>query len=289
MITYATQRIEGLSVFYREAGDPRHPTLVLLGGFPSSSHMFRTLMPALQDHFHLIAPDYPGFGNTDLPDPASFAYTFDHLALITEQLLSELGVSRAGWYLQDYGGPIGNRILGRHPDWLEWLVLQNANCYEEGFTDAWEGMRHGLWVNRSLETEAPLEAFFSPEVVRSMYLQGHRDPKRISPDAWNMDLAFLARPYAHRAQLELFYDYRTNVALYPQWQAFLRDQQPATLILWGKGDIIFTPEGGTAYLRDLTNVDLHLLDSGHFVLEDQAEVAADLIVRFYQQRVAGRH
>ena len=288
MNTYATQRIEGLSVFYREAGDPRHPTLVLLGGFPTSSHMFRTLMPALQERFHLIAPDYPGFGNTDLPDPASFAYTFDHLALITEQLLLDLGVSRAGWYLQDYGGPIGNRILGRHPDWLEWLILQNANCYEEGFTAAWEGMRHGLWVNRSPETEAPLEAFFSPEGVRSMYLQGHRDPKRISPDAWNMDLAFLARPNAHRAQLDLFYDYRQNVALYPQWQAFLRNQQPATLILWGKGDIIFTPEGGTAYLRDLTNVDLHLLDSGHFVLEDQAEVAADLIVRFYQQRVAGR-
>lgn len=287
MITYATQRIEGLSVFYREAGDPRHPTLVLLGGFPSSSHMFRTLMPALQDRFHLIAPDYPGFGNTDLPDPASFEYTFDHLAAITEQLLIELGVSHAGWYLQDYGGPIGNRILGRHPDWLEWLIIQNANSYEEGFTDAWEGLRHALWVNRSPETEAPLEAFFSPEGVRSMYLNGHRDPKRISPDAWNMDLAFLARPHAHRAQLELFYDYRKNVALYPQWQAFLRDQQPATLILWGKGDIIFTPEGGTAYLRDLSNVDLHLLDSGHFVLEDQAEVAADLITRFYQQRVAG--
>lgn len=244
-------------------------------------------MSALQDRFHLIAPDYPGFGNTDLPDPASFAYTFDHLAAITEQLLIELGVSHAGWYLQDYGGPIGNRILGRHPDWLEWLVIQNANCYEEGFTDAWEGLRHALWVNRSPETEAPLEAFFSPEGVRSMYLQGYRDPKRISPDAWNMDLAFLARPHAHSAQLELFYDYRKNVALYPQWQAFLRDQQPATLILWGKGDIIFTPEGGTAYLRDLTNVDLHLLDSGHFVLEDQAEVAADLITRFYQQRVAG--
>jgi pimeloyl-ACP methyl ester carboxylesterase len=287
MNTYATQRIEGLSVFYREAGDPRHPTLVLLGGFPSSSQMFRTLMPALQDRFHLIAPDYPGFGNTDLPDPASFAYTFDHLAAITEQLLIELGVSHAGWYLQDYGGPIGNRILGRHPDWLEWLIIQNANSYEEGFTDAWEGLRHALWVNRSPETEAPLEAFFSPEGVRSMYLNGHRDPKRISPDAWNMDLAFLARPHAHRAQLELFYDYRKNVALYPQWQAFLRDQQPATLILWGKGDIIFTPEGGTAYLRDLSNVDLHLLDSGHFVLEDQVEVAAFLITRFYQQRVAG--
>ncbi len=287
MITFATRPIEGLSVFYREAGNPQNPTIVLLGGFPSSSHMFRGLMPLLEKQFHLIAPDYPGFGNTDLPDPASFAYTFDHLAAITEQLLLDLGVSRAGWYLQDYGGPIGNRILGRHPDWLEWLIIQNANSYEEGFTGAWDGLRHALWVNRSAETEAPLEAFLAPEGVRSIYLHGHRDPKRISPDAWNMDLAFLARPHAHRAQLDLFYDYRKNVALYPQWQAFLRDQQPATLILWGKGDIFFTPEGGIAYLRDLTNVDLHLLDSGHFVLEDQAEVAADLITRFYQQRVAG--
>jgi pimeloyl-ACP methyl ester carboxylesterase len=288
MITFATRQIEGLSVFYREAGDPQNPTIVLLGGFPSSSHMFRLLMPLLETRFHLIAPDYPGFGNTDLPDPASFAYTFDHLTAITEQLLVDLGISRAGWYLQDYGGPIGNRILARHPDWLEWLIIQNANSYEEGFTNAWDGLRHALWINRSPETEAPLEGFLQPEGVKAIYQQGHRDPAQISPDAWNMDLNFLARPHAHRAQLDLFYDYRKNVPLYPQWQAFLRDQQPATLILWGKGDIFFTPEGGTAYLRDLTNVDLHLLDSGHFVLEDQSEVAADLITRFYQQRVAGR-
>jgi pimeloyl-ACP methyl ester carboxylesterase len=288
MITFATRQIEGLTVFYREAGDPQNPTIVLLGGFPSSSHMFRLLMPLLETRFHLIAPDYPGFGNTDLPDPASFAYTFDHLTAITEQLLVDLGISRAGWYLQDYGGPIGNRILARHPDWLEWLIIQNANSYEEGFTNAWDGLRHALWINRSPETEAPLEGFLQPEGVKAIYQQGHRDPAQISPDAWNMDLNFLARPHAHRAQLDLFYDYRKNVPLYPQWQAFLRDQQPATLILWGKGDIFFTPEGGTAYLRDLTNVDLHLLDSGHFVLEDQSEVAADLITRFYQQRVAGR-
>jgi len=254
---------------------------------PTLLRQFREQFPGIDIILRLIAPDYPGFGNTDLPDPASFAYTFDHLTAITEQLLIDLGVSRAGWYLQDYGGPIGNRILGRHPDWLEWLIIQNANSYEEGFTGAWDGLRHALWVNRSPETEAPLEAFLAPDGVRTIYLHGHRDPKRISPDAWNMDLNFLARPYAHRVQLDLFYDYRTNLALYPQWQAFLRAQQPATLILWGKGDIFFTPEGGIAYLRDLTNVDLHLLDSGHFVLEDQAELAADLITRFYQQRVAG--
>ena len=287
MITYASLDIEGLSVFYREAGDLHQPTLVLLGGFPSSSHMFRTLIPAIEGRFHLIAPDYPGFGNTQMPDPSTFAYTFDHLAAITEHLLTQLGVTRAGWYLQDYGGPIGNRILGRHPEWLEWLIIQNANIYEEGFTAAWDGFRHALWIHRSAETEAPLEAFLQPEGVKTIYLHGHRDPARISPDAWNMDLHFLARPQAHQVQLDLFYDYRTNVALYPGWQAFLRTQQPATLILWGKGDIFFTPEGATAYLRDLTNVDLHLLDSGHFVLEDQTEVVADLIRHFYDRRVAG--
>jgi pimeloyl-ACP methyl ester carboxylesterase len=287
MITYGTQEIQGLSVFYREAGDPSLPTIVLLGGFPSSSHMFRTLMPALQDRFHMIAPDYPGFGNTEMPDPSTFAYTFDHLGEITEQLLVKLGVTRAGWYLQDYGGPIGFRVIEKHPEWVEWLIIQSANAYEEGFTSAWDAIRHALWVNRTPETEAPLEGFLQLDGVKSIYLQGHRNPAIISPDAWNMDLNFLARPNAHKVQIELFYDYRTNVALYPQWREFLRSKQPPTLILWGKGDIFFTPEGGTAYLRDLTNVDFHMLDSGHFLLEDQLEVVVDLMTHFYHQRVAG--
>ncbi len=285
MITYNTRRIEGLSVFYREAGDQANPTLVLLGGFPSSSHMFRTLIPLLEDRFHLIAPDYPGFGYTDLPDPAAFAYTFDHLALIVEMLLADLGATRFGLYMQDYGGPIGDRIVGHHPEWLEWLIVQNANTYEEGFTGAWDALRHALWVERTPDTEAPLEGFLAPEGVKGIYLTGHRDPARISPDAWTVDLAALARPHAHRAQLDLFYDYRTNVALYPQWQAFLRERQPKTLILWGQGDIFFTPEGGTAYLRDLPDADLHALDSGHFVLEDHADEVAALIARFYSTHV----
>ena len=286
MITYHTRRIEGLSVFYREAGDRASPTLVLLGGFPSSSHMFRDLIPLLEGRFHLIAPDYPGFGYTDLPDPAAVAYTFDHLAAIVEALLVEVGATRFGLYVQDYGGPIGNRILGRHPDWLEWLIVQNANAYEEGFTAAWDGLRHGLWVERTPQTEAPLAGFLAPEGVKGIYLTGHRDPARISPDAWTADLAALARPHAHRAQLDLFYDYRTNVAHYPRWQAFLRERRPATLILWGQGDSIFTPAGGTAYLRDLPDAELRALDSGHCVLEDHAGEVADLIDRFYDARVA---
>jgi pimeloyl-ACP methyl ester carboxylesterase len=190
-----------------------------------------------------------------------------------------------GIYMQDYGGPIGNRIIARHPDWLEWQVIQNANTYEEGFTEVWDGIRHALWANRSPETEAPLEAFLQPETVRTIYTTGHRDPTKISPDNWNMDLFFLARPNAHRVQLDLFYDYRTNVELYPAWQAFLRKKRPRTLIFWGQGDIFFTPEGGEAYLRDLPEAELVRLDSGHFAVEDCLPQISEGITRFYETRV----
>ena len=278
--------IEGLNVFYREAGDPKNPTIVLLGGFPSSSHMFRDLIPELAGKFHLIAPDYPGFGNTDLPDPASFEYSFDHLSTITEQLLEQLHVTRAGFYLQDYGGPIGNRILARHPEWLQWQIIQNGNAYEEGFTGVWDALRNALWKNRSPETEAPLLGFMELAGVRQIYLTGSPDPARISPDAWNSDLYYLSRPGARRANLDLLYDYRKNVPLYPAWQQFLREHRPPTLIVWGKGDVFFTQAGATAYLRDLPDAELHFLDGGHFVLEDHAAEVGALITRFYQKKVA---
>lgn len=283
---YHSLKVEGLTVFYREAGDARNPTVVLLGGFPSSSHMFRDLIPELAGRFHVIAPDYPGFGNTDLPDPAIFEYSFDHLAAITEQLLLQLHVTRAGFYLQDYGGPIGNRILGRHPEWLQWLIIQNGNTYEEGFTGVWDALRGALWKNRTPETEAPLLGFMEPAGVRQIYLAGAPDPARISPDAWTSDLFYLDRPGARRANLDLLYDYRKNVPLYPAWQKFLRLHHPPTLIVWGKGDIFFTQAGASAYLRDLPEAELHFLDGGHFVLEDHAADVGDLMKRFYQSRVA---
>jgi pimeloyl-ACP methyl ester carboxylesterase len=285
---YRTAMVDGLKVFYREAGAPSNPKLVLLGGFPASSHQFRNLMPALADRFHLIAPDYPGFGNTDMPDPAIFPYTFDRLSQVTEGLLAALGFDRFGLYMQDYGGPIGNRIVVRHPGWLDWLIVQNANAYEEGFTGVWDALRQAFWRNRTPETEAPLEAFLERNGVMQVYLHGHRDPQKISPDNWNMDLAFLARPNAHRVQLDLFYDYRRNVELYPLWQAFLRERRPPTLILWGEHDIFFTPESGRAYLRDLPDAELHLLDSGHFAAEDCLEEIVEHIRRFYDQQVAAR-
>lgn len=285
-IRYRSAMIEGLNVFYREAGDPKNPTLVLLGGFPSSSHMFRDLIPELSGRFHIIAPDYPGFGNTDLPDPATFEYSFDHLSSITEQLLVQLHVTRAGFYLQDYGGPIGNRILGRHPEWLQWLIIQNGNTYEEGFTGVWDALRGALWKNRTAETERPLEGFLELAGVKQIYLTGSPDPAKISPDAWNSDLFFLARPGAHRANLDLLYDYRKNVPLYPAWQKFLRDHRPPTLIVWGKGDVFFTQAGASAYLRDVPDAELHFLDGGHFVLEDHAVEVGALMTRFYQAKVA---
>jgi pimeloyl-ACP methyl ester carboxylesterase len=286
MIRHKIAEVDGLHVFYREAGDPANPKLVLLHGFPASSHQYRNLMAALEDRFYLIAPDYPGFGNTDMPDPAAFDYTFGRLSEITEGLLLSMGFDRFGLYMQDYGGPVGNRIVGRHPEWLEWQIVQNSNAYEEGFTEVWDAFRHALWQNRSPETEAQLEPFLERDGVMQIYLHGHKDPERISPDNWNMDLHFLARPNAHRIQLDLFYDYRKNVELYPEWQAFLREHRPPTLILWGENDIIFTPEGGRAYLRDLPDAEVHMLDSGHFAVEDHLNVIAEHIKRFYGEKVA---
>ena len=287
MTTFHTAQVEGLSVFYRQAGDPSSPKLLLLGGFPASSHQFRNLIPALAERFHVLSPDYPGFGNTDMPDPATWDYTFDHLSEIVEGLLVETGFTGPmGIYMQDYGGPIGNRIIARHPDWLAWQVIQNANTYEEGFTAAWDGIRHALWVDRGPETEAPLLGFLEADTVKAVYTTGHPDPTKISPDNWNVDLFFLSRPNAHRVQLDLFYDYRTNAALYETWQKSLRERQPLTLIFWGQGDIFFTPEGGEAYLRDLPEAELVRLDSGHFAVEDSLEEIVAKTVGFYDARVA---
>jgi pimeloyl-ACP methyl ester carboxylesterase len=282
---YKTVTVGELSIFYRESGDPANPKLVLLHGFPSSSHQYRNLMSALTDHFHVVAPDYPGFGNSDLPSPDEFNYTFDRLSEIMEDFLKVIGFTQFGLYMQDYGGPIGFRIITRHPEWLEWLVIQNANAYEIGFTSAWDGLRYALWKNRTSETEAPLYGFLQLDTIRQAYLYGHKNPESISPDNWNMDFRFMERPNARRVQMDLFYDYRTNVALYPKWQKFLRDRQPKSLIFWGQNDIFFTREGGEAYLKDLPNAEMHRLDSGHFAVEDCLGEITTNIQRFYLERV----
>jgi pimeloyl-ACP methyl ester carboxylesterase len=274
----------GLEVFYREAGKPGAPKLLLLGGFPASSHQFRNLMPALADRFHLLAIDYPGSGNTELPDPGDWEYTFDHLAeIVDETLLAIDFTGPMGLYMQAHGGPVGNRLISLHPDWFRWQIIQNANLYEEGLSERWDGLRYGLWAGRS--TEPPVEVLLEPETVRAIYLTGHPDPAKISPDNWNLDLHFLARPNVRKAQLELFSDYRTNIARYPAWQARLRRDQLRTLIFWGQGDIFFTPAGGEAYLRELPDAKLVRLDSGHFALEDCLEQITDEIRTFYDEVV----
>jgi pimeloyl-ACP methyl ester carboxylesterase len=286
-VLYKTTVVEeGLSIFYREAGDPGNPKLLLLHGFPASSHQYRNLISALSDRFHIIAPDYPGFGNSDMPSPDKFDYTFDKLSEIIESFLKKIGFTYFGLYMQDYGGPVGLRIINLHPDWLEWLIIQNTNAYEIGFTSAWDGLRNSLWKNRTPETEKPLYGFLQLEVIKQVYLHGHKDPELISPDNWNVDYRFMERPNARQVQMDLFYDYRTNVALYPKWQEFLREHKPKTLIFWGQNDIFFTPEGGEAYLKDIPDAEIHRLDSGHFSVEDCLEEIVTNMKRFYLEKIA---
>lgn len=286
MVYHQTAIVDGHSVFYREAGNRDSAKIVLLHGFPASSHQYRNLIPALADRFHVIAPDYLGFGNSDMPDPARFPYTFDKISEIVESFLKQKGFDHFGLLVQDYGGPVGFRIVTRHYDWLDWLIIQNSNAYEVGFTGAWDGFRGALWKNRTPEAEKPLTAFLEVDAIKTMYLHGHKKPEAISPDDWNMDFRFMERPNARRVQLDLFYDYRTNLTLYPKWQAFLRDRQPKTIIFWGQDDIFFNREGAEAYLEDLPKAEMHRLDSGHFAVEDSLDYIATNIRRFYDQKVA---
>ena len=263
----------------------KNPKLVILHGFPSSSHQYRNLIAALAEDFYVLAPDYQGFGNSDAADPTSYKYTFDALSETMERFLATKGFTRYGLYVQDYGGPVGFRIAMRHPEAIEWLIVQNSNAYEEGFTAAWDGLRGALWKNRSAETEKPLLGFLTHDAIKSFYLHGAAHPELISPDNWESDYGFMERPHSVRMNLDLFYDYRTNVALYPQWQKFLRDRQPKTLIFWGQNDVFFTPAGGEAFLRDLPKAEMHRLAGGHFAVEDNLEYIASNMKRFYKESV----
>jgi pimeloyl-ACP methyl ester carboxylesterase len=285
-VTYSSIDVDGLKIAYREAGAPGKPKMVLLHGFPSSSHQYRDLIRSLSDRFHVIAPDYPGFGNSDTPDPAKYAYTFDNFAAVIEKFLAAKGFDRYGLYVQDYGGPVGFRIVGRHPEALEWLVVQNSNAYEVGFTAVWDGLRGALWKNRSRDTEKPLEGFLTRDTIKAIYMQGAKNPEAISPDNWDSDFYFMQRPHSVRMNLDLFYDYRTNVGLYPKWQAFMREWQPKTLIFWGQDDIFFTAAGGEAFLTDLPKAEIHRLAAGHFAVEDHLDYVSDHIHSFYDKTVA---
>lgn len=287
-VKFGTIAIDGLNIAYREAGDPKLPKLVLLHGFPASSHQYRNLIRALSGRFHVIAPDYQGFGSSAAPDPATYAYTFDAISVTMEKFLAAKGFDHYGLYVQDYGGPVGFRIVGRHPEALDWLIVQNSNAYEEGFSPAWDGFRGALWKNRSPETEKPLAGFLTHDAIKGIYLHGAVHPELISPDNWEMDYGLMQRPGAVRINLDLFYDYRKNVELYPVWQKFLHDKQPKTLIFWGQDDPFFTPAGGEAFKRDLPKAELHRLAAGHFAVEDNVDFIAATMQRFYDSKLAKR-
>ena len=277
---HKTIEIDGLNIFYREAGSKDAPTILLLHGFPTSSHMFRNLIPALADEFHLIAPDYPGFGASSMPKVDEFVYSFDKLADIIEKLTIKLDLPQYFLYLMDYGAPVGYRLASKHPNKVLGLIVQNGNAYEEGLRDFWQPIK-AYWQDKTPENARVLaDNLLTIEATKWQYTNGVRNQEAISPDNWFHDQYLLDRPGNREIQLELFYSYGTNPPLYPKWQEYFRFFQPPTLIVWGKGDYIFPEEGAHPYKRDLKNLQFQLLDTGHFALEEDLELIANSIRNF---------
>jgi pimeloyl-ACP methyl ester carboxylesterase len=282
-INYCNVQIDDVTIFYRQSGNPNKPTILLLHGFPTSSHMFRNLIPALNSDFNLIAPDYPGYGNSSMPLADIFEYSFDHISEIIQKLLESLTIKKYYLYVMDYGAPVGFRIAAKYPDHIEGLIIQNGNAYEEGLRDFWKPIR-AYWEKHDSATAKPVEELFTLKSTQWQYLNGVRNKENISPDTWNIDQPLLDRPGNHQIQLDLMYDYRTNLPLYPSWQEYFRKYQPATLIVWGKNDFIFPPEGAHPYKKDLKNCEIHLLDTGHFALEEDCDVIAEHIKTFFRKK-----
>jgi pimeloyl-ACP methyl ester carboxylesterase len=285
---YRSISVDGLSIFYREAGPKDAPTLLLLHGFPSSSRMFDPLFPLLGGRYHLVAPDYPGFGHSDAPPPERFSYTFDHLAEVTDHFAQALGLGRYVLYLQDYGGPIGFRLALAHPERIQALVVQNAVAHDEGLGPLWAA-RRAFWSDRAANESKLRETFLSPDATRLRHVGTSPNVERYNPDLWTDELAFLSRPGQDRIQLDLFYDYRTNVASYPRWQEYLRSHRPPTLVVWGKYDPSFAVAGASAYGRDVADAEIHILDAGHFALDEAAQEIAARIETFLRAHGIGGH
>lgn len=308
-VRYRTVEIDGLDIFYREAGNPDNPTLLLLHGFPTSSHMFRNLIPDLADEFHLIAPDYPGYGFSSMPSVDEFEYSFDNITAVVEKFIEAVGLERYSLYLMDYGAPIGFRIAADRPDRVETLIIQNGNAYVEGIdNDFWEPIR-AYWkdrneVNQGLDNdwwknvkaaynqpemanESALRFLLTLGATKWQFTNGVRNVESISPDNWRHVQPLLDREGNQEIQLQMFYSYGTNPPLYPEWQQYFRDHQPPTLIVWGKNDEIFPAAGAFPYQRDLENLEVHLLDTGHFALEEDGDVIADHIRRFLGREITG--
>jgi pimeloyl-ACP methyl ester carboxylesterase len=277
--SYRTAQIKGLSIFYREAGPQDAPTLLLLHGLPSSSRMFEPLLAPLSDRYHLVAPDYPGFGHSDWPDPKQFAYTFDHTADIMNQFIEALGLSRYTLYMQDYGGPVGFRMALAHPERVEALIVQNAVAHNEGLGELWKP-RRAFWANRAANETTLRKNLLSLAATRNRHVGTDSKVERYDPDLWTDEFGFLNQPAQADIQTDLFYDYRTNVEAYPKWQDWMRARQPRLLVIWGKHDPSFDLSEPEAYRRDVPDAQVHVLDAGHFALDTAADEIAALIEGF---------
>jgi pimeloyl-ACP methyl ester carboxylesterase len=276
--SYHRAIVDGIGVFYREAGPRDAPTIVFLHGFPSSSREFDTLIPLLATRYHLIAPDFPGFGQSDAPPPSVYAYTFDHLAQTIDRLLAQLEISRCAFFLHDYGGPIGFRIMLMHPERVQALIIQNANSYTEGLGTKWASIAK-YWSDRSAHPEV-FDTFVSSQATEQRHMLGPSHPERYNPDAWTDEYAHPSKPGQREIQADLLFDYRTNVASYPTWQAWLREHRPPLLVVWGKNDPSFIAPGGEAYKRDVPDAEIHMLDAGHFALDEKNDETAALVLAF---------
>jgi len=282
---YHFVKICGVDIFYREAGPADAPTLVLLHGYPTSSHMYRNLIMDLSDRYHLVAPDYPGYGRSEQPPIKDFAYTFENYANIVDGLLMHLGIKKYSLYLMDYGAPVGWTLAYKHPERVETLIVQNGCCYEEGLETFWDPIK-ALWKDRNdKEAIKKCQGFHSPEGLKWQYTNGVPDPSVVSPDNWEVDLRHLLRPENDDIQIAMFYDYRNNVKQYPKWQAYLREQNPEMLIVYGKNDYIFPVAGAEAYKKDVKNLEYHLFDTGHFALESFGQEIGATIRDFLDRKV----
>jgi pimeloyl-ACP methyl ester carboxylesterase len=278
-VSYSKINVDGLNIFFRQAGPANAPALLLLHGFPTASHMFRDLIPQLADRFRVIAPDLPGFGQSDMPDRTTFGYTFENIATVIGRFTEVIGLNRFAVYVFDYGAPTGFRLAMRHPERITAIISQNGNAYEEGLSDGWNPIR-AYWQDRSATNRAALRAFLAPETTIWQYTHGVTNTSAVSPDGYSLDNFYLARPGADEVQLDLFGDYKSNVALYPDFQAYFRKHQPPLLAAWGKNDPFFLPPGAEAFKRDIPNADVRFFDTGHFALETHCDEIAALIRDF---------
>ena len=283
-MNYQTVRVGGLNIFYREAGKKTSPTLLLLHGFPTSSHMFRNLIPILSEHYRIVAPDFPGFGQTDLPNHKEFAYTFANLAEVIGKFTEAVGLKRFSIYIFDYGSPVGLRLALKHPERIQAIISQNGNAYVEGLSDGWNPIR-AYWKDPSQANRDALRSMLTPQTTEFQYVHGVADKSLVSPDGRSLDDFYLARPGAHEAQLDLFLDYAKNVEMYPEFQKFFRASKPPFLAVWGKNDPFFLPAGAEAFKRDIPNAEIQFFDTGHFALETHCDQIGAAILKFLKKAV----